>query len=139
MYKKEPMDQLTFGAFNTEGGVRLNPDDRWVRIAEIIPWDTIEDRYASLFSVNRGKVAKPLRVALGSLIIQRKYRFSDEELVKQIIENPYYQYFIGLRAFQNDPPFSPSVMRSFRKRFPEKFLREIESNIRGYFTEEAKN
>jgi hypothetical protein len=110
-----------------------------VRIAEIIPWDTIEDRYASLFSVNRGKVAKPLRVALGSLIIQRKYRFSDEELVKQIIENPYYQYFIGLRAFQNDPPFSPSVMRSFRKRFPEKFLREIESNIRGYFTEEAKN
>ena len=40
--------------------------------------------------------AKPLRMALGSLLIQKQYHYPDEELVEQIRENPYYQYFIGL-------------------------------------------
>lgn len=43
--------------------------------------------------------AKPLRMALGSLLIQKQYHFSDEELVEQIRENPYYQYFIGMPGY----------------------------------------
>lgn len=41
-------------------------------------------------------VAKPLRMALGALIIQTRFQYSDRELVQQITENPYLQYFIGL-------------------------------------------
>ena len=44
-------------------------------------------------------------MVLGSLIIQQRMGFSDRELVKQIQENPYYQYFIGHEAFQHTPPF----------------------------------
>ena len=49
-----------------------------------------------VFPNDTGNVAKPLRTALGSLIIQKKLCFSDRELVEQITENPYLQYFIGL-------------------------------------------
>ena len=53
-------------------------------------------KYAELFPSGTGNVAKPLRMALGSLIIQTKFQYSDRELVEQITENPYLQYFIGL-------------------------------------------
>ncbi len=77
-------------------GLKMNPENRWVKKADIIPWDEIECRYADLFPGNTGKPAKPLRMALGSLIIQKQYGYSDRELVEQSVENPYYQFFIGL-------------------------------------------
>ena len=46
---------------------------------------------------------KPLRTALGSLIIQKQYGYADRELVAQITEKPYYQYFIGLAGCQQEP------------------------------------
>ena len=55
-------------------------------------------------------------MALGSLIIQKKFQFSDRELVEQITENPYLQYFIGLPGYQDEPPFDPSTLVLFRKR-----------------------
>ena len=45
----------------------MNPDNRWVRKAELIPWDEIEENYAELFHSKTGMPAKPLRMALGSL------------------------------------------------------------------------
>ena len=74
----------------------MNPDNRWVIKSEMIPWDEIEDRYAKLFPSKTGNLAKPLRMALGSLMIQKQYGYSDRELLEQITENSYYQYFIGL-------------------------------------------
>ena len=47
-----------------------------------------------------GHPAKPFRMALGSLIIQKRKKLSDRGLVKEIGENPYLQYFIGCESFQ---------------------------------------
>ena len=41
-------------------------------------------------------------MALGTLIIQTKFQYADRELVEQITENPYLQYFIGLPAYQEE-------------------------------------
>ena len=97
MYK--PIDKLqhSFLDFNQPMGLHMNPDNRWVRLADRIPWDEFEVKYAKLFPSDTGNVAKPLRMALGALIIQTKFQFSDRELVEQIAENPYLQYFIGKR------------------------------------------
>ena len=77
----------------------MNPENRWVIKASSIPWCEIEERYAGLFPSSVGMPAKPLRVAFGSLIIQKQYGYSDRELVEQIRENPYYQFFIGLPGY----------------------------------------
>ena len=98
----------------------LSADNRWVRLAHTIPWDEIEKDYAFLFPSDRGNVAKPVRMALGSLIIQAKCGYSDRETVQQITENPYLQYFIGLREYQIEKPFTPMAMVKFRKRFNAK-------------------
>jgi transposase, IS5 family len=55
-------------------------------------------------------------MALGALIIQEREGFSDRHLIQHISENPYLQYFIGLKGYQEEPPFDPSLMTYFRKR-----------------------
>lgn len=95
---------------------KLRADNRWVKLAKIIPWDSIEDRYAKHFTSNRGQVAKPVRMALGVLLIQEKCGYSDRESVEQITENPYLQYFIGLREYQDQPPLLPLGIYYFCQR-----------------------
>ncbi len=76
--------------------------------------------------------AKPLRMALGSLLIQKQYHYPDEELVEQIRENPYYQYFIGMPGYEDKVPFVPSLLVEFRKRLSEDVLNEINEMIIEY-------
>lgn len=42
--------QISLTDFNTPVGMKLNPDNRWIKKAELIPWDDIEQRYAKLFT-----------------------------------------------------------------------------------------
>ena len=132
MYKKNRNKQLAFSNFNQPLGLQLNPENRWIKKAETIPWDAIEERYAELFPSNRGVPAKPLRMALGSLIIQKQIGCSDRELVEQIMENPYFQYFIGLPGYQMDPPFVPSLLVEFRKRLTADVMIDINEMILEY-------
>ena len=105
-------------------GGELNPNNRWVHLAELIPWEELEEEYASNFS-NVGQQAKPFRMALGALIIKEKCGYTDRETVEQITENPYLQYFIGLKEFQTEPPFDSSLMVHFRKRLNMETIQRI--------------
>lgn len=116
MYKYTDNTQSNFLDFNQLIGLRMNPENRWVKMADAIPWEVFEKKYSRLFKGKNGRVAKPLHLALGSLIIQTKYQYSDRELVEQLTENPYYQYFIGLPGYQEEPPIDASTLVLFRKR-----------------------
>ena len=124
MYKVIDKLQHSFLDFNQPMGLRMNPDNRWVKMADCIPWDEFENKYAELFPSDTGNVAKPLRMALGALIIQTKFQFSDRELVEQLTENPYLQYFIGLPGYQEKAPFDASTLVLFRKRISAEMLME---------------
>ena len=117
--------QHSFLDFNQPLGLHMNPDNRWIKLADRIPWDTFEAKYAELFPSDTGNVAKPLRMALGALIIQTKFQYSDRELVEQIAENPYLQYFIGLPGFREEAPFDASTLVLFRKRISAEMLMEV--------------
>lgn len=132
MYKFDKDHQYSLSDFNQPLGMEMNPENRWVKKAAMIPWDEIEDRYAELFPSKVGMPAKPLRTALGSLLIQKEYGYSDRELVEQIKENPYYQYFIGLPGYEYKAPFVPSLLVEFRKRLDENVLAEINEMIAAY-------
>ncbi len=134
MYKFERYRQLGLADFNQPAGLKMNPENRWVRKSATIPWDVIEEKYAGLFPGKTGMPAKPLRMALGSLMIQKQYGYSDRELLEQITENPYYQYFIGLPGFQNEPPFVPSLLVEFRKRLDDEVMAQINEMIIAYNT-----
>ena len=134
MYKFERYRQLGLADFDQPAGLKMDPDNRWVKKAATIPWETIEEKYAELFPSDTGMPAKPLRTALGSLMIQKQYGYSDRELLEQIKENPYYQYFIGLPGYQSHQPFVPSLLVEFRKRLGDDVLMEINEMIIAYNT-----
>ena len=129
MYKKNRNKQFKLTDFNQPMGLKLDPENKWIKKAEMIPWNRIEDKYATLFESTTGTVAKPLRMALGALMIQKEYGFSDRTLVEQLQENPYFQYFIGLPGFQLEAPFAPSLLVEFRKRLTEDILMDINELI----------
>ena len=132
MYKFDRYHQYSLSDFNQPMGMEMNPENRWVKKAAMIPWNKIEERYAGLFPSEVGMPAKPLQTALGSLLIQKEYGYSDRELVEQIKENPYYQYFIGLPGYEYKAPFVPSLLVEFRKRLDENILAEINEMIAAY-------
>ena len=129
MYRPTDSFQHSFLDFNQPMGLRMNPDNRWVKMADSIPWDEFETKYAGLFPSGTGNVAKPLRMALGALIIQTKFRYSDRELVEQITENPYLQYFIGLPGYQEQAPFDASTLVLFRKRITMEMVMEANESM----------
>ena len=128
MYKF-PSKQIKLSDFGLPMGVTLSSDNRWVKKAELIPWEEIELRYAALFKNRKGNVAKPLRLALGALIIQTERHLSDEETPLQIQETPCLQYFCGLPEYKDQLPFDSSLMVYFRKRLTPEILGEINELI----------
>lgn len=138
MYKPRERIQHSFLDFNQPMGLRMNPNNRWIKLADCIPWDEFELNYAELFPSATGNVAKPLRMALGALIIQTKFQFSDRELVEQITENPYLQYFIGLSGYPEEAPFDASTLVLFRKRISAEMLMEANEYLLAH-KDEDKN
>lgn len=125
MYKRTHR-QLCFEDFGQPAGMHLDPANRWVKRASEIPWDQLEEKYASLFPGRRGNVAKPVRLVVGALIIQSEYGWSDEETAAMIQENPYMQFFCGYRAYDDSaPPFNPTCMVTFRKRLASDAMKEV--------------
>ena len=82
--------QLELEGFHLPFSGELSADNRWVRLAQMIPWHKFEDEYcASLSKKGQGPPAFSVRMALAALIIKERPRLSDEECVEQIRENPY--------------------------------------------------
>ena len=117
IYRKTIPQQPEFEDFYLPFGGKLRSENRWVRLSKLIPWEEIEKEYAKQFAESgMGAPAKAARVALGALIIQEKLGLTDEEVVEQIRENPYLQYFIGYGEYRDEEPFEASMMVHFRKR-----------------------
>jgi len=136
MYQEKNNEQLEFDNFYLPFNGKLNKENRWIKLSQMIPWVEIEKIYIENFSPNQGAPAKPLRMALGSLLIKEKCGFTDEETVEQITENPYLQFFIGMNEYSNKAPFDPSMMVYFRKRLPAEKMSEINEIINGVNREE---
>ena len=103
----------------------LNPENRWVKLAEIIPWDDFEENYAKQFSEKSRHTAHPVRMGLGTLIIQRMLDLSDRKTIEAIVESPYLQYFVGLERFEFELPFSYSMLSKWRSRIDLGMIMEL--------------
>lgn len=134
MYKRIGATQISFYDFNQDLGFQLSERNEWVQLAQNIPWDDIEVLYQERFPSKTGNVAKSARMVLGSLIIQKRKGLSDRALVKEIAENPYLQFFIGLPRFQTEAPFRAQSLVNFRKRMDCDMVNQINELILAGFS-----
>ena len=114
---------------------KLDPDNRWIKLAKLVPWNLVGKSYSRALAQS-GMGAPPLsgHIAFGAMIIKERLGITDEETVEQIRENPYLQYFLGYRELLKDAPFDPSMMVHFRSGFAQEDYDEINKQLIGMAT-----
>jgi transposase, IS5 family len=140
MYREESVKQQKLEDFHLPFGGHLDEENRWVILSKKVPWEELEEDYKDQLSDNNlGAPAKSLRMALGALIIKEKLQISDREVVEQIRENHYLQYFLGLQRYKDEAPFDPSLMVHFRKRLNGELIQKANDILfQEYLEEERK-
>ena len=116
MIRYTPENQLSIEAFKTPFKNSLSPDNRWVNLAKIVPWDKFAFLYISMMDSGFGRPGVSPRVVLGALIIKHMEKLNDIGVIDAIQENVYMQYFVGLSEFSIKPVFDPSLFVEIRKR-----------------------
>ena len=116
MIKYTPANQISLSGFKHPFERDLLADNRWVKLAGIIPWDDLAAVYATQLNSRRGRHSIDIRMVIGAIIIKHKLGLDDRETVQMISENIYLQYFCGLKSFQTKAPFHPTVFVDIRKR-----------------------
>ena len=67
MIKYTPSNQLTLEGFSHPFDRELSPNNRWVRLAKLIPWDSLAAIYAQQLSSNSGRESIDIRMVIGAL------------------------------------------------------------------------
>jgi len=129
MYRSKNHHQQEFPDFYLPFSGTLDPENRWVTLAQLVPWELAEEIYHADLCKDSGQPIVPARVALGALLIKERFGLTDRETVEAIQENPYLQFFIGSQEFSQDRPFDASLMVDFRKRFGEKGIQRMAEAI----------
>ena len=116
MIKYTPSNQLSLENFKHTFHQQLGPNNRWVKLAELIPWDEIAGIYAKNLDPGAGRLTVNLRMVIGAMIIKHKLSLTDRDTVQMISENIYMQYFCGLQSLQMKLAFDASLFVDIRKR-----------------------
>ena len=131
MYRRTDFAQITIDDFILPFGGKLSAENRWVKMAELMPWELVDELYAASFVNERtdGRPPYSSRIAFGANFIKENENLTDVRTVENISENPYMQYFLGLKAFDIKPLFDPSLMVYFRKRFKAEDVAKINEEL----------
>jgi hypothetical protein len=76
MYRKVELAPKPPSEFELPFGGSLSPDNRWVKMTELILWSEFEAEYAKNFPTEMSAAAKSFRMALGALIIKENWELA---------------------------------------------------------------
>ena len=90
-----------------------------------VHWQVFEEAFLPLYSPDKGRPAKSIRLMVGLLMLKHIRNISDESVVDQWSENIYYQYFCGETSFVSGAPCEASELVHFRHRIAEEGIELI--------------
>ena len=116
MINYTPQNQLSLEGFTHPFDRDLLPDNRWVKLAKVIPWDELAAVYSKKLQTGSGRKSVDIRLVIGALIVKHKLGLDDRGTIAMIQENSYIQYFCGMKSFTTKAAFDPSLFVDIRKR-----------------------
>jgi len=116
MIRYTSQNQMSIEEFKTPFQVRLDKNNRWVKLGESLPWDALAQIYYRSMSSDMGAPAIDARIVIGAMIIKHKLKLDDREVMETIRENMYMQYFLGLKEYINEYVFDRSLFTTLRYR-----------------------
>jgi IS5 family transposase len=103
----------------------LNRRHPLFRLADGIDWTFFEKEFGPLYVEKMGRPGLPIRLLVGLHYLKHAYNVSDESVVDQFLENPYWQYFCGFEYFQHQFPLNPTSLVKWRKRIGPKGMEKL--------------
>ncbi len=85
-------------------------------LGSTIKWSEFDKAFGLLYCEDKGRPGKPTRLMVGLHYLKHTYNLSDEEVVLQWLETPYWQYFCGNDYFEHGLPIDASTMTRWRQR-----------------------
>jgi len=123
-----PQNQLTLDGFDSPFGT-LGRSNRWVKLSDSIPWDSIVNVYRSHRPPkNTGRRSLSPRILIGAIIIKHLNDYGDRETIGQIKENIYLQYILGFTGFSTEAPYA-SLFVDIRKKLAPGLLQPVSERL----------
>lgn len=116
MIRYTSQQQLSIEEFKTPFHLKLDQNNRWVKLAQLIPWDELASIYHTTLNATQGAPSVNARIVIGAMIIKHKQKLDDREAIEYIRENPYVQYFLGLSNYTTKSVFDRSLFTHLRYR-----------------------
>ena len=126
------MIESTFEEAHTQAWIKqniTNPTHDLVILHQVIPWARIIERLIQFYDAGKGRFGTSLRIMIAILIVAKLRKLSDRQVVAQVKENRYIQYFCNvpddvLQTFLDD-----STICTFRKRIKDEGCALIEEEV----------
>ncbi|PIU17642.1 MAG: hypothetical protein COT18_12940 [Elusimicrobia bacterium CG08_land_8_20_14_0_20_59_10] len=128
MYRSEKFNPPLFGKLFHLGG-KLSGSNRWLKLAEALPWEKLDAAYGRYFSAGYGRPAKDSRLICGLLAVKQLKGLSNEETAAEFRESPYIQAFCGQEYFALEDVINPGILSERRKRLGTEFLSLLDAEL----------
>ena len=99
-------DQLELGKVLLD--TFLDMKNELVLLGKAIDWEHLCERFGKTFHNKQGRPGLPTRLMVGLTYLKYLHNLSDEKVIKQCLQNPYWQFFCGFSYFQKKEPCEAS-------------------------------
>ncbi len=123
--KKSPQQNPQADLFRPELRKMINPSHSLVKLSEVVDWEQLDQTFGETFSPGKGRPAISTRLMIALHYFKYTFDLSDEDVLLGWVENPYWQYFSGMKYFEHKFPINPSSMTRWRKRIGENGAEEL--------------
>lgn len=106
-----------------------------VKLASIFDWGSYNKYIPPLLREFHDAPDKPVRMLVGLCFLQQTFNLTDQEMLRQWVENPYWQYFCGSKHLAFTQPATEAELTAFRKCVGEVDLRQrLEASVKKEYT-----
>jgi len=119
MKPKVPVRQAQRELFRVELDQLVDPAHALVKLGRQINWTGFDESLGQTYALANGAPGVSTRLMVALHYLKYRHDLSDEAVVGQWVENPYWQHFSGEQFFQHEMPIDPSSMTRWRKRLGE--------------------
>ena len=123
--KKSPQNNRQRDLFRAQLSNIIDPNHGLVKLAKVVEWDRLDELFGATYCPDNGRPGVSTRLMVSLHYLKYTHNLSDEDVVANWVENPYWQYFSGMKYFEHRVPINSSSMTRWRKRIGEAGAEEL--------------
>jgi IS5 family transposase len=114
-----PQDNTQRHLFTLELFNIIDRNHALAQLSQKIDWKYFDNIFGEMFNQTHGRPAINTRLMVALHYLKFNYNLSDEATLAGWLENPYWQFFSGMKYFTHELPIHPTSMTRWRHRFDQ--------------------